>query len=287
MNPPPVDRAASIRARLLNIARDQGVEFNQVLVRFALERMLYRLSRSEHADRFLLKGALLFTLWYGLPHRATRDADLLGYGASDPVSITRCFRDIAALPAGDGIRFLPDSVSAAPIREQTIYGGVRVILSGELANARCRVQLDIGFGDAVTPAPVESVYPVLLDELPAPRLRTYPIHTVIAEKVHAIALMGMANGRLKDYYDLAVMIEREDLDVDLVAAAVRATFARRGLPIPQALPVGLSDEFGGDASRQAMWGAFLRKNGLAFEPLPGVVARLAMRLWPTLIRAAR
>lgn len=163
--------AASVRARLLNVAKAQGVDFNQVLVRFALERILYRMTLSQHADRFLLKGALLFTLWYDMPHRATRDADLLGFGASDLVSVAETFRDIAAVAVDDGIAFDPASVTVEEIRKEAGYGGVRVIIAGELAKARCKTQIDVGFGDAITSAPVDSVYPVLLDDLPAPKLR--------------------------------------------------------------------------------------------------------------------
>ena len=146
--------AASVRARLLNVAKAQGVDFNQVLVRFALERILYRLTQSPHADRFLLKGALLFTLWYDMPHRATRDADLLGFGASDLESVAQVFRDIAAVPVEDGIVFDPASVTVEEIRKEAGYGGVRVIITADLARARCKTQIDVGFGDAVTPAPV-------------------------------------------------------------------------------------------------------------------------------------
>lgn len=268
------DLAASVRARLLNIAKTEGSDFNQVLVRFALERILYRLTRSPHADRFVLKGALLFTLWYDMPHRATRDVDLLGFGASDLASITQVFRDIAAITADDGIVFDPNSVIVEEIRKEAGYGGVRVIVAGELANARCRTQIDIGFGDAVTPGPVDSVYPVLLDDLPAPRLQAYPIYTVVAEKLHAIALLGMTNSRVKDYFDLSVMLERETLDDGLLAQAITATFERRGIAVPAELPVGLTDEFANDASRQALWNAFAKKNGLEVEPLDVTVIRL-------------
>lgn len=198
--------AASVRARLLNVAKAQGVDFNQVLVRFALERILYRLTQSPHADRFLLKGALLFTLWYDMPHRATRDADLLGFGASDLESVAQVFCEIAAVAVDDGIVFDPASVAVEEIRKEMGYSGVRVVIAGELAQARCKTQIDVGFGDAVTPGPVDSVYPVLLDDLPAPRLRAYPTYTVVAEKLHAIALLGMTNSRLKDYFDLSVRV---------------------------------------------------------------------------------
>ncbi|MFC7411542.1 nucleotidyl transferase AbiEii/AbiGii toxin family protein [Hydrogenophaga atypica] len=266
--------AASVRARLLNVAKAQGVDFNQVLVRFALERILYRLTQSPHADRFLLKGALLFTLWYDMPHRATRDADLLGFGASDLESVAQVFRDIAAVAVDDGIVFDAASVAVEEIRKEAGYGGVRVIITGDLARARCKTQIDVGFGDAVTPAPVDSVYPVLLEGMPPPRLRAYPTYTVIAEKFHAIALLGMTNSRLKDYFDLSVLFEREVLDVSLVAKAIEATFQRRGMAARGALPVGLTEEFANDATRQALWLAFLKKNELQPEPLPAVVDRL-------------
>ncbi|MEZ5455049.1 MAG: nucleotidyl transferase AbiEii/AbiGii toxin family protein [Lysobacteraceae bacterium] len=278
--------AASVRARLLNLAKVQGSDFQQMLVRFALERFLYRLSQSPHADRFLLKGALLFTLWYDMPHRATRDADLLGFGASDLESITQSFRDIASVAVDDGIVFDPASVTAEEIRKEAGYAGARILINGELARARCRTQIDIGFGDAVTPGPVESTFPVLLADLPAPQLRTYPVYTVIAEKLHAIALLGMANSRMKDYFDLAVLLEREALDADTLARAIAATFVRRGMPVPVELPVGLTDEFSGDASRQLQWQVFLRKNDLAPQMLAEIVTTLRTRLATALQRAS-
>jgi predicted nucleotidyltransferase component of viral defense system len=286
MNAASPNVAASVRARLLNVAKAQGVDFNQVLVRFALERILYRMTLSQHADRFLLKGALLFTLWYDMPHRATRDADLLGFGASDLVSVAETFRDIAAVAVDDGIAFDPASVTVEEIRKEAGYGGVRVIIAGELAKARCKTQIDVGFGDAVTPAPVDSVYPVLLDDLPAPKLRAYPTYTVIAEKLHAIALLGITNSRLKDYFDLSVLLERETLDTDLLAQAIKATFERRGMSVPDAVPIGLTDEFAHDSSRQSLWLAFLKKNELSPEPLPAIVDRLRSALAPALNRAA-
>ncbi|MBL8384050.1 MAG: nucleotidyl transferase AbiEii/AbiGii toxin family protein [Burkholderiales bacterium] len=281
------DVAASVRARLLNIAKAEGSDFNQVLVRYALERFLYRLSRSAHADRFLLKGALLFTLWYDMPHRPTRDADLLGYGPSDLQSIGRTFRDIASITADDGITFDPDSVNAEEIRRDAGYTGARVVIAGELARARCKTQIDIGFGDAVTPGPVQSKYPVLLADFPAPRLRTYPVYTVISEKLHAIALLGMTNSRIKDYLDLWVMLGRESLNMNTLAQAICATFERRGTAVPTNLPTGLSDEFAADPSRQALWAAFVKKNDLAMTPLADVVARIRSSLEPAIGLAAR
>ncbi|GAA4024378.1 hypothetical protein GCM10022212_22470 [Actimicrobium antarcticum] len=135
---------ASVRARLLNVAKVQGVDFNQVLIRFALERILYRMSLSAYADCFLLKGALLFTLWYDMPHRATRDADLLGFGPGDLESIARTFRDIASVEVSDGITFDPTSVTVEEIRKDAGYAGARVLIAGEIAKARCKTRSTLG-----------------------------------------------------------------------------------------------------------------------------------------------
>ena len=280
------DLAASVRARLLNVAKAQGADFNQVLVRFALERILYRLSQSAHADHFLLKGALLFTLWYDMPHRTTRDADLLGFGPSDLESIAQTFRDIASVDVEDGIAFDPASVSVEEIRKDAGYTGARVLITGEIAKARCKTQIDIGFGDAVTPGPVNAVYPVLIEDLPAPRLRTYPVYTVISEKLHAIALLGMTNSRLKDYLDLWVLLDRETVNANTLSRAIAATFLRRETLVPTVLPVGLTDEFSTDSSRQAMWNSFLKKNEITIVPLPDVVEKLREIFGPAIVQSA-
>lgn len=280
------DLAASVRARLLNVAKAEQSDFNGVLVRYALERLLYRLSQSAHAERFLLKGAMLFTLWYDMPHRPTRDVDLLGFGASDLPSIEQTFRDIVSVVVEDGICFDPDSVTAEEIRKEAGYAGARVLIGAELAGARMKAQVDVGFGDAVTPGPIRASYPVLLDDFPAPSLQTYPVYTVIAEKLHAITLLGMTNSRLKDYLDLSVLLEREALDADILATAIAATFTRRAMPVPTELPVGLSDEFALDTSRQALWRAFLNKNQLVAVPLPELLVLLRARLQPALQQAA-
>ena len=279
------DRAASVRARLLNVAKATGTDFNLVLVRFALERLLFRLSTSAHSDRFVLKGALLLTLWYDLPHRATRDADLLGFGPSDTGSMASVFRDIASVAVDDGIVFDPASVRVGVIRKDAGYGGVRVTLNGKLANARCVAQVDVGFGDAITPGPTDAVYPVLLDDLPAPRVRTYPVYTVVAEKLHAIVVLGMVNSRLKDYLDLVVIMEREALDEPTLALAIAATFQRRGTALPNAPPVGLSDEFALDPTRIALWQSLLKKNDIVHRPLVDVVKVLRVALWPAVVQA--
>lgn len=280
------DLAASVRARLLNIAKAEQTDFNSVLVRYALERFLYRLGQSAHADHFVLKGAMLFNLWYAMPHRPTRDVDLLGFGPSDLGAIAQAFREIVTVAAQDGIVFDAASVRVEEIRKNAGYAGARVIVSAELAGARCKTQIDVGFGDAVTPGPVDAVYPVLLADFAAPHLRTYPVYTVVAEKLHAMVLLGMTNSRLKDYLDLSLLLEREALDPATLTAAITATFTRRGTVVPTELPIGLSDEFANDQSRQALWVAFLKKNLLPAVPLTSVVTTLRAALQPALEQAA-
>jgi predicted nucleotidyltransferase component of viral defense system len=280
------DLAASVRARLLNIAKAEQTEFNSVLVRYALERFLYRLGQSAHADHFVLKGAMLFNLWYAMPHRPTRDVDLLGFGPSDLQSIAQAFREIVAVVAQDGIVFDTTSVRVEEIRKNAGYAGARVIVSAELARARCKTQIDVGFGDAVTPGPVDAVYPVLIADFAAPHLRTYPVYTVIAEKLHAMVQLGMTNSRLKDYLDLSVLLDREVLDPATLATAIAATFTRRGTALPTVLPIGLSDEFANDQSRQALWVGFLNKNALPSVPLTSIVTTLRATLQPALRQAA-
>jgi predicted nucleotidyltransferase component of viral defense system len=265
---------ASIRARLKQRADATRQDFNLTLTHYGLERLLYRLSISQYADRYLLKGALLFSLWYDQPHRPTRDVDLLGYGPDDVETAVATFREISQIAVDDGIVFDPASVAGSVIRKEAGYGGVRVDLRATLDGARIALQVDIGFGDVVTPAPEPIHYPVLLDDLPAPRLRAYPKYTVVAEKLHAICLLGMTNSRMKDYFDLWVLLSEEDLAPDELRRAVEATFARRRLAMPADLPIGLSDAFAQDPIKQRQWAAFFKKNGLAPRELAEVVARL-------------
>jgi hypothetical protein len=266
--------AASIRARLKQHADASKQDFNLTLTQYGLERLLYRLSISRHAANYLLKGALLFSLWYDEPHRPTRDADLLGYGPDDIDTAVSIFREIGQIEVEDGIAFEPGSVRGSEIRKEAGYGGVRIDLQAKLDGARIALQVDIGFGDAVTPAPEPVNYPVLLDDLPAPQLRAYPKYTVVAEKFHAVCLLGMANTRMKDYFDLWVLLTEETLDTAELHRAVQATFARRRLDIPEATPVGLSDAFAQDATKQKQWTAFLKKNRLQPLDLVQVVGLL-------------
>lgn len=266
--------AASVRARLLNRARESKQDFDLVLIRYALERLLYRLSVSPHADEFLLKGALLFDLWFDVPHRPTRDADFLGFGPAELPRLENVFREICAIDAADGIAFQAETVKAAEIRREANYTGVRVNLLGLLDNARCSIQLDIGFGDAVTPGPEDAHYPAMLPEFDAPKLRVYPRYTVVAEKLEALSTLGIANSRMKDYFDLWVLARHAEFDGDTLRRAIHATFDRRKTALPANAPFGLTDDFAYDAQKQTQWQAFLKKNKLEAMQLESVVATL-------------
>ena len=266
--------AASVRGRLKQHADATQQDFNLTLTHYGLERLLYRLSVSEHASNFLLKGALLFTFWYDIAHRPTRDADLLGYGPDDVDTAVRTFRDICLTPAEDGVVFDPDTVKGTIIRKEAGYGGVRIDMQATLDGARIALQVDIGFGDAVTPAPQAISYPVLLADLPAPQLRAYPKYTVIAEKFHAVCLLGLANTRMKDYFDLWVLLDDTTLEAPVMRRAIDATFERRKMALPTTVPVGLTDTFARDLTKQTQWKAFLKKNQLGPIVLAEVVNRL-------------
>ncbi|MCP9774975.1 nucleotidyl transferase AbiEii/AbiGii toxin family protein [Cyanobium sp. WAJ14-Wanaka] len=265
--------AASIRQRLLNRARQEQVPFDAVLNRFGREQLLYRIGISEYSQQFLLKGAMLFALWYDMPHRPTRDMDLLGFGAGDLLVLEGVFREISQQAVDDGLRF-SESVQVEEIRKEASYAGARVTLNATLDQARIPLQVDIGFGDAVTPAAEEVDYPVLLEDLLPPRLGAYPIYTVIAEKLEAIVQLGMVNSRLKDYFDLQVLLAREQLDRETLARAVLSTFVGRATPLPQQVPMGLSPEYGEDPGKQKQWQAFLQRNELSGSALPEVVTLL-------------
>lgn len=278
--------SASVRDRLLNKARAEKQDFNLLLTRYALERMLYRLSISKQRDQFLLKGALLFDLWFDVPHRPTHDADFLGFGSAEIPHIEEIFRDICRIEVEDGIAFQPDTVKAAEIRKEANYAGVRVTLLGMLDSARCAVQIDIGFGDAVVPGPDEVHYPVILGEMPGPHLHVYPRYTVVAEKLEALTSLGMLNSRMKDYFDLWILAKHSDFDGQILSRAVAATFERRRTAVPTGVPIGLSDEFINDAQKGKQWQGFLRKNALDPMSLATVVVDLRDFLMPVLAAIA-
>lgn len=266
--------ARSVLARLARHAKDIGVDPNLVLTRYAMERFLYRLSRSLHAERFVLKGALLLLVWLGEALRPTRDADLLGFGDLSDAVLAGIFRDICDVPVdADAMTYLADTVRVEPIRAEDDYGGQRVTLQARLGAARLSVQVDIGIGDVVTPAPEWLEYPSLLD-LPRPRLRAYPRETVIAEKLHAMEYLGLRNSRMKDYFDVFALLREGKIDFTQLADAIAATFARRQTVLPESIPHGLRDEFADDATKQNQWRQFLTKNRLKAPALGQVISEI-------------
>jgi predicted nucleotidyltransferase component of viral defense system len=281
--------AASARDRLLVLARERREDFQLLLTRYGLERLLYRLSHSPHHDRFVLKGAMLFALWSSNPHRPTRDVDFLGSGDNNEAGLLEVFRDLCAMPAqGDGVTFDPETVRVKLIRDDTEYGGMRATLTGQLAGARIPIQADIGFGDAVTPKAIEMEYPTLLGG-PTPLLWTYPRETVIAEKYQALVTLGMANSRMKDFYDLWVMARDFDFQGVSLATAIENTFARRRTELPDRTPSGLGIAFAGDRQKNIQWKAFLSKVSVDRDgpTLSEVCGRLAEFLGPPTEAARR
>ena len=261
--------SASVRARLLNLSKANGQSFDLVLTRFALERLLFRLSRSRHADRFVLKGAMLLMSWFEDPHRGTRDLDLLGFGDPSSEAMLATFRDILAEEADDGVVFDADGLRVDRIREELEYGGLRLRTTASIAGARINLTIDIGFGDALEPGAELIDYPVMLD-LPAPRLRAYARETVIAEKFQAMVALGRANSRMKDFYDIWILSRSFTFDDDRLARAIAATFARRGAEIPTELPDALSPAFAADEQKQRQRQAFVADVALD----PGTLAQV-------------
>lgn len=280
MSGAPKNLAASVKERLRNEAARRGEDFNLLFLRYGIERLLFRLSQSSHAGRFLLKGAMLFVVWDEKTHRPTRDLDLLGFGPSEKEDLTRVFQDVATTPVvGDGLVFLPESVRAEEIREDNTYGGVRVRLMAKLGSAELPVQIDIGVGDAITPGPETVRFPTLLD-LPAPLVRAYPAYTVVAEKFEAMAKLGIANTRMKDFHDVWFLTRRFQLDGATLRQAIAATFARRHTALPR-WPGPLSDELANDPIKQTQWAAFIRRNDL--KGLPREFAEVVVSLREYLI----
>jgi hypothetical protein len=285
----PKNTAASVRQRLLNLSRQSGEDFQFLLTRYGVERLLYRLSCSEHAPRFVLKGAMLFTLWTGEFHRPTRDLDLLGFGDSSPEGLSGVFQSLCVLEVpDDGLMFSATTVTVEPIREAQEYGGQRVKFKARLGQARIDLQVDVGFGDAITPKAEAVEYPTLLGMDP-PQLRAYTRDTVVAEKLEAMVKLGMANSRMKDFFDLAVLARSFVFSGGVLRDAIAATFGRRGTAIPTELPIALTDSFANDRSKLTQWRAFVGRNGLEGRvgELGPLVGELAEFLAPPMIAAAK
>ena len=267
--------AASVKARLQNVAAKRGEEFNLLLIRYGIERLLYRLSQSKYAERFLLKGAMLFAVWDEKTPRHTRDLDLLGFVPAEKQEMLRIFQEIVTTPVvDDGLVFNPASVESADIRKDSEYGGIRVKLLAMLGTAEVPVQIDVGAGDVVTPSPETITFPGLLD-FPAPRIRSYPVYTVVAEKFEVMVARGETNTRLKDFYDLWFLSRRFEFDKAMLKKAIHATFAQRGTKLPE-MPEPFTDALANAPIKQTQWSAFLRRNGLAegAKPFAEIVGTL-------------
>ena len=263
MKPSPKrDLAASVKSRLLTIAKGKSEQLQRILIRYAIERLLYRLSLSPHATAFILKGAIRASAWEGGGYRPTKDLDLLGHGDNSPQALAEVFRDIARTSVEpDGLVFDPESVAAEPILEESRTAGVRVHITANMGKARIPVQVDVGFGDPVTPDPITLEFPRMLD-FPAPRIRAYPAETVVAEKYEALVRLGIRTGRIKDFYDLWYIAKHFSFQGSLLQRAIRNTFHARERPLPSELPVALTDEFAADPSKQALWRAFTGRAGV-------------------------
>ena len=277
------DVGASVRQRLLNQSREQGRPFQELLQYFAMERFLYRLSKSPSSSRFVLKGALLLTAWRAPQSRPTIDIDLAGTTSNELDHIADLIGEVCEVVAEpDGVEFNRASIEASRIKEDADYEGVRVRFHATLAKARIPMQIDIGFGDVIVPGPTEVEYPTLLD-FPAPLLRAYPKEAVIAEKLEALTKLGLLNSRMKDYYDLALLSRMYVFEGENLIEAIVATFARRGTSI-EAEPVGLTVAFYADPARAIQWRAFVRRSRFTQElgDLEKLVAEVRRFAFPIL-----
>lgn len=277
--------AASIRDRLLQHAKQHGDDYQRILTRYAIERLLFRLSRTEASERYVLKGAMLFVTWPEHAFRPTGDLDLLGHGDPDPGAILDLFTRICQVEApDDGIVFDPASLTVDPVREGEKYQGVRLSLKGELARAMIPVQVDIGFGDHVYPPPERRDFPCLLSNLPAANILMYPPETVIAEKVEAMIRFGTANGRIKDFYDIWVTLRTFGFELPQLVEAVGGTLRRRQTDIPTEMPVGLTEAFANIVADRGLWSGFLRRNPPTIRPpsFPEVQEELQRFLRPVI-----
>lgn len=255
--------AASVRERLTQAAKKNGEDFQYVLTRYALERFLYRLSQSEYVDKFILKGAMLFQYWTKTAHRSTRDLDLLGNGAPSAPRLAAIFQKVCETSVEeDGLEFVASSIKGEQIKEADEYQGIRIRGEAKLANVKIPLQIDIGFGDTITPGPSEIEYPTLLD-FPAPKLLAYNRETVVAEKFQAMVQLGMTNSRIKDFFDVWSLARKFSFDGSALSEAVAATFKRRDTDIPKEPPIAFSEEFSKDSAKNTQWKAFLRKGKLA------------------------
>jgi predicted nucleotidyltransferase component of viral defense system len=271
--------SASVRQRLLNLAHATGEDFQHLLSRYAIERLLFRLSRSPYSRQFVLKGAVLFSVWSDLPHRTTRDVDFWSRGDNSVHTLEERFREISTTPVeDDGIVFMSETLQGSEIRTEDEYKGVRLRFLAEIAGARVPMQVDVGFGDDVQPRPRQVSFPTLLP-FGQPKIRAYSREAVIAEKFQATMTLGMGNSRMKDFYDLYVLARDFEFRGETLCTAIRSTFERRTTPLPQDVPLALSQEFYEDRGKRTQWWAFLHKGRVADRELElSLVATLLREL---------
>jgi hypothetical protein len=280
-NPDRRNIAASVHQRLLSKSKESSRPFNELFQFYAIERFLYRLSRSSYAEKFILKGALMLMVWDVQAFRSTMDIDMLGKMNNSVDDIITMVRDVCLQKvAPDGIVFDPDSIRGRIITEDADYEGVRIHFRGSLDNARITIQLDVGFGDVVIPTPKLMAYPTILD-LPAPKIRCYSRESTIAEKFEAMVRLGIMNSRMKDFWDIRLLSRLFDFDGKTLAAAIAETFTARHTVIPSN-PVSFTDAFIQDSTKEAQWKAFLRKNRMtdAADTFKNAVRAIALFLKP-------
>ena len=254
---------ASVHQRLLNRARESGRPFNELLQYYAMERFLYRLSKSPHAEKFILKGALMLMVWEAPVTRPTKDIDMLGQTENSIEEIVSLVREICGQGVEpDGIVFDPDTFSGERIREDADYEGVRVRFRASLGDARVTMQIDVSFGDVVVPAADAAEYPTILD-FPAPQIRGYSKESTIAEKFQAMVKLSLLNSRMRDFYDIWLLCRQFDFDGTLLVQAIRTAFSTRRTEV-SADPTAFSQEFSRTKSTQ--WRAFIRKTRIAQAP---------------------
>jgi predicted nucleotidyltransferase component of viral defense system len=282
----PRNIAASHRALLLALAQRAGEDFQFILGRWITERFLWRLSASDERNNFVLKGAMLFLARDQKLHRQTKDLDLLGFGSPNVAEVEARIRFICALPANDGIVFDLNRIQGQRIREDAEYEGVRVRVPATLDGARVMMQIDVGFGDSVEPPPTMVSFPVLLP-LDVPVLRAYPFEAVVAEKLHAMAVLGMANSRMKDFFDVWILASTHTFDMERLVKSVKATFQRRATALPQRSPLALTEDFLQDAEKIRQWSGFLNRIDARDVPsLPVAGALIQGFLMPALLQAS-
>ncbi len=257
-----------------------------MLARYVGLRFLTRLAASTHSGAFLLKGATLFLVWEGRTHRPTRDIDLLGFAEPDEANLAQIVRDICLQEVEpDGVAFDPNSIKTEMIREGNAYGGIRCKVIARIGPAKQNLQIDVGFGDAIIPEPVFIEIPRLLaDQIPA-TMRAYRPETAIAEKFDAMICLGLANSRMKDFFDIHRLCATMDFDGDVLSNAIKQTFLRRGTQLPEETPIALTDAFWSDPIVVRRWHAFLQKNDLPKVPLEAICAHIRKFLEPAYVAA--